>query len=87
MKTTFFALLTTCVLLLLATTPGRSVQPYQPAYSDPVEETWRWRHYPELGGLGLHLARGELRHHAPEHSMLGGGLKQVWRGAFHARDV
>jgi serine phosphatase RsbU (regulator of sigma subunit)/ligand-binding sensor domain-containing protein len=30
-----------------------SVQPYTPVQPDPVLETWRWRSYPELKGLGL----------------------------------
>ncbi len=40
------------VVLLTAGVCG-AVRPYEPVYSDPLEEPWRWRRFPELDGLGL----------------------------------
>ena len=31
---------------------GAAAEPYRPAFSDPLEEPWRWRSFPELSGLG-----------------------------------
>ena len=33
--------------------PLHAAQPYTPHHPDPVLESWRWRSYPELDGLGL----------------------------------
>ncbi len=30
-----------------------AARPYQPVHPDPVLESWRWRSFPELNGLGL----------------------------------
>ena len=41
------------LLLMLIVAECRAVQPYQPVHPDPVLESWRWRSFPELKGLGL----------------------------------
>ena len=43
------------ILLLLAfcTSLAWAVRPYTPVHPDPVLESWRWRAFPELNGLGL----------------------------------
>ena len=41
------------MLVLLLTVPVLAVQPYTPVHPDPMLESWRWRSYPELKGLGL----------------------------------
>lgn len=38
---------------LLTSVPVLAVQPYTPVHHDPMLESWRWRSYPELKGLGL----------------------------------
>jgi len=40
-------------ILLLSSAESWSVQPYTPVHPDPVLESWRWRTFPELKGLGL----------------------------------
>ena len=40
-------------LIALFAAPCTAAQPYQPASQDPLKEPWRWRHYPQLDGLGL----------------------------------
>ena len=40
-------------ILLLSSAESWSVQPYTPVHPDPVLESWRWRDFPELKGLGL----------------------------------
>ena len=40
-------------ILLLASITSWAVEPYQPVHPDPILETWRWRSFPELKGLGL----------------------------------
>ncbi|HJP30211.1 MAG TPA: hypothetical protein QGF95_06625 [Candidatus Latescibacteria bacterium] len=40
-------------LLLFCSTPCWAPIPYTPRRPDPVLESWRWRTYPELKGLGL----------------------------------
>ena len=46
-----------CILaiafVLLGTGVCSGVRPYEPVNADPLQEPWRWRHYPELNGLGL----------------------------------
>ena len=42
----------TC-LVLLGASPAWAVRSYAPVQSDPVPESWRWRRFPELRGLGL----------------------------------
>ena len=39
------------VLLMLASTVY-GVEPYEPVYRDPLLESWHWRTFPELKGLG-----------------------------------
>ena len=41
------------IVLMLAVAESRAVQPYTPTQPDPVLESWRWRSFPELRGLGL----------------------------------
>jgi len=38
---------------VLVTTDCEAVRPYQPIHPDPVLESWRWRSFPELKGVGL----------------------------------
>jgi len=38
---------------ILVSVPAWAAQPFEPIQPDPVLETWRWRSYPELKGLGL----------------------------------
>jgi len=40
-------------LFLLTVSPTWAIRPYTPVYPDPVLESWRWRSFPELNGLGL----------------------------------
>ncbi|GEM_PF-6106177 len=40
-------------LFLLTVSPAFAVRPYTPVHPDPVLESWRWRAFPELNGLGL----------------------------------
>ncbi len=42
-----------CLALVLIVPECWSAQPYQPVRPDPVLESWRWRAFPELKGLGL----------------------------------
>ena len=41
------------IICLLLTVPVYAAQPYTPVHPDPVTESWRWRTFPELKGLGL----------------------------------
>ena len=41
------------VVLALAAGECLAVRPYEPMQPDPVLESWRWRSFPELKGLGL----------------------------------
>lgn len=41
------------IVLVLTISECQAAQPYQPVQVDPVLESWRWRAYPELKGLGL----------------------------------
>ena len=44
---------------LLGGQPALGARPFQPVSGDPVLESWRWRVFPELSGLGLQcLAEG-----------------------------
>ena len=45
--------ITFVIVLLLASMASWAVEPYQPVQPDPILETWRWRSFPELKGLGL----------------------------------
>ncbi len=42
-----------CLFVLFVIQTLFAVQPYQPVHPDPVLESWRWRSFPELKGLGL----------------------------------
>jgi hypothetical protein len=41
------------IVWLLFTSNGWAVQPYEPVLLDPLQESWRWRSFPELAGQGL----------------------------------
>ena len=42
-----------CLCYVLSAEIAWSAQSYQPVYSDPVLESWRWRSFPQLDGVGL----------------------------------
>ncbi len=47
-------LLALCALhFALCASPAWAIRPYAPVHPDPVLESWRWRSFPELKGLGL----------------------------------
>ena len=47
-------LLAFCILQFsIFNSPAFAVRPYTPVQPDPVLESWRWRSFPELNGLGL----------------------------------
>lgn len=39
-----------CVFCTLSATASR---PYQPKIVNPLSESWRWKHFPELEGKGI----------------------------------
>ncbi len=42
-----------CFFVLFVIQTLHAATPYQPVHPDPVLESWRWRSFPELKGLGL----------------------------------
>ncbi len=40
-------------IFLLCNLNTLDVQPYEPCISDPLLESWRWQHFPELDGRGF----------------------------------
>ena len=45
----------------LSTGVSRATRPYRPTHPDPVLESWRWRSFPELKGLGLRCMTEDSR--------------------------
>ena len=47
------------ILLFMLCRSVGAVTPYEPVYTDPIKEPWRWQTFPELDGSGLLcIARG-----------------------------
>ncbi len=42
-----------CLFVLFVIQTLFAAQPYEPVHPDPVLDSWRWRSFPELKGLGL----------------------------------
>jgi signal transduction histidine kinase/DNA-binding response OmpR family regulator/ligand-binding sensor domain-containing protein len=56
LKTTgksYLFVFTTTIVFLLCSAAVLAVKPYKPNIADPLLESWRWQHFPELDGRGF----------------------------------